>query len=234
MINNTSNPYRIEEKYFINPTTYILLTERLKHLMSHDVHSDYRGMYRIDSLYFDDYQNQSMFDKLAGIHDRFRYRIRSYNLSEKNMRIEKKVRKAEFVKKIQFKINLNTYQHLLSNDIVNLGANGFWNQFAIEQRTKLLKPKVIVTYDREAFTFKGTSIRITFDKNLRLRTGELDIFKNPEKEWLVFKDERMILEIKYTNYLPSILRDALQTQSHQRFAISKYTLCMMELAKFQQ
>ncbi len=52
MINNTANPYRIEEKYFINPTTYILLTERLKHLMSHDVNSDYKGMYRIDSLLF--------------------------------------------------------------------------------------------------------------------------------------------------------------------------------------
>lgn len=150
------------------------------------------------------------------------------------MRIEKKVKKAAFVRKVQAKINLETYHHLLDNDIVNLGTNDFWNQFAIEQRLKLLKPKVIVTYDREAFTFKGTTIRVTFDKNLRLRTGELDIFKNPNKEWMVFKDERIILEIKYTHYLPAFLRDALQTQSHHRLAISKYTLCMMELAKFQQ
>ena len=107
----------------------------------------------------------------------------------------------------------------------SLGQIPMLTQFTLNTSLNLLKPKLIVTYDREAFTIADTTIRITFDKNLRVRMGEIDLFKNTDNELVVFKDQKIILEIKYDHYLPSYVKELLQVGRHERYSISKYALC---------
>jgi len=221
-----SNKFRVEEKYYINQTTYVTLLSRLKHLMQRDSHANYAGEYRIDSLYFDDYRNTSYYEKMDGIRNRQKYRIRCYDLDEISLRLEKKIRKGSFIRKEVEAMEVATYKEILSGVLCEFGKSQLFTKLAMDQRMKLLKPKLIVTYDREAFTFEGSNIRITFDKNLRMRIDETDLFKSVDKEIHIFEDDKMILEVKYDGYLPKHIKDILQTNQHERYSISKYAICM--------
>lgn len=221
-----TNKYRVEEKYYINQTTYYELLSRLKVLVKRDLNTDYYGNYRIDSLYFDDYVNSNYYQKLSGNNNRFKFRIRCYDLKPESLRLEKKIRKGDFIQKETLLLEESQYHLMMSGAVMPVGKTKLINEMALIQRTKILKPRVIVTYDREAFVIEGTNIRITFDKNLRLRVGTLEVFELPDKEMMIFKDDRVILEVKYDNYLPSYIRDILQTSRHEKNSISKYALCM--------
>ncbi len=221
-----SNNFRVEEKYYINQTTYATLLSRLNPLMQRDPHANYLGEYRIDSLYFDDYRNTSYYEKMDGISNRQKYRIRCYDLDESSLRLEKKIRKGSFIRKEIEVMEVAAYRDILSGTLCEFGKSQLLTKLAMDQRMKLLKPKLIVTYDREAFTFGRSNIRITFDKNLRLRIDERDLFESIDKEIYIFKDDKMILEVKYDGYLPKHIKDILQTNQHERYSISKYAICM--------
>lgn len=220
------NKFRVEEKYYINQTTYYELLSRLKILVKRDKNANYYGDYRIDSLYFDDFVDSNYYEKLSGTNNRYKFRIRCYDLKPETLRLEKKIRKGNFIQKEMQLLDESQYKSIITGHLLTVGKTKLINELALNQRMKVLTPRVIVTYDREAFIIEGTNIRITFDKNLRMRIGTVEVFELPDKEMMIFKDDRMILEVKYDNYLPSHIKDILQTSHHERNSISKYALCM--------
>ena len=82
--------YRHEYKYIISAQSAELLKRRLPCMMARDPHAGESGQYTIRSLYFDD-PNFSAFDeKMAGLRDRVKYRLRCYNYNRDFIRLEKK------------------------------------------------------------------------------------------------------------------------------------------------
>ena len=41
----------------------------------------------------------------------------------------------------------------------------------------------------------------------------------------VIEEPQLIMEVKYDNYLPDIIRNAIQINSSTRYAISKFVIC---------
>ena len=72
-------PVRHELKYFINPAELQVLRERLRPAMRLDAHCRNGRPYLVRSLYFDDAYDQAYFDKVAGVQNRDKYRIRIYD-----------------------------------------------------------------------------------------------------------------------------------------------------------
>ena len=82
--------FRHEEKFFISTASARMLQGRLRAALGRDGHAGEDGRYFIRSLYFDDYQQSGLFDKIEGVEKREKYRIRFYDMDDRYIRLELK------------------------------------------------------------------------------------------------------------------------------------------------
>lgn len=87
-----------------------------------------------------------------------------------------------------------------------------------------LKPKTIVDYTREPFVFAPGNVRVTIDYNIRTGAFQTD-FLNPETITLPAGESPIILEVKWDEYLPDIIKDAVTIPGRRVTAFSKYEQC---------
>ena len=88
-----------------------------------------------------------------------------------------------------------------------------------KMKGEMLRPRTIVTYEREAFIYSPGNVRVTLDRNLRtgLRSTEFLDLENRT----VTAAQDTILEVKYDAFLPDIVRMAVQTPDRRTGAYSK-------------
>ena len=79
-------------------------------------------------------------------------------------------------------------------------------------------------YTREAFTFSAGNVRVTLDYNIRTGLRSTD-FLNPDCPTIPAGDSPNILEVKWDEFLPSVIRDIVQLESRHTSAFSKYAIC---------
>lgn len=94
-----------------------------------------------------------------------------------------------------------------------------------EMKQQLLAPRVIVDYVREPFICPNGNVRITFDKELRTGLHAVDLFDPDLRPVSAIDDQLIILEVKYDEYIPEILRAALQMEGLKQQSASKYVIC---------
>ncbi|WP_432666252.1 polyphosphate polymerase domain-containing protein [Wukongibacter baidiensis] len=218
---------RHELKYFINEHEYTYLKKRLLAGMKKDENGTIDDGYHIRSLYFDDMYNSAFNEKELGIFKRKKYRVRIYNISDKIIKLEKKSKYGQYIGKESVRITKEEFYKLIDGNyefLMNSG-NKLLRELYIEKRTKLLKPAVIVDYDREAYICESGNVRITFDKNLRAGINSYDVFDDKVATKMIFDKPIMILEVKYDAFLPTHIHNLIQICSHNISAASKYVMC---------
>jgi hypothetical protein len=218
--------FRHEFKFYINHFEYEILRRKLQRCLSRDKFSDKSGNYHIRSLYFEDANNTALSEKQAGVLSRKKYRIRIYNLENSIIKLEKKAKEGQFISKQSAQITLNEYNKIINNDIEFLRNSNdvLLQEFYYDKLSNCYTPVVVVDYIREAYVLGYSNIRITFDKELKTGLNRIDIF-NDIPMIKAIEEPMMILEIKYDHFLPDFLRNILQIDSSQKYAISKYTIC---------
>ena len=87
-----------------------------------------------------------------------------------------------------------------------------------------LRPKTIVDYLREPFVFAPGNVRVTLDYNIRTGMNCTD-FLNSNCVTVPAGDTPISLEVKWDEYLPDIIRDAVQLRGCRVGAFSKYAVC---------
>ena len=70
---------RHEEKFIISVATAELLKSRFRAVLRSDPHAKADGSYFIRSVYFDDVSHTAYHEKLSGVKERTKYRLRYYN-----------------------------------------------------------------------------------------------------------------------------------------------------------
>ena len=220
-------PQRHENKYWINPGDMEALRNRLINVLEHDEHADENGNYFIRSLYFDDIDDSAYYDKVAGNADRDKYRIRIYNLSDEVIFLERKRKIGNLIQKSACRITKDLALKLIEGDPSPLlrTDNPLLKDMYLQMRLKLLRPKVIVDYLREAFVHPAENTRITFDKQLATCPNSIDLFSSNLLMIRPTDDAREILEIKFDNYLPDYITRLISGIPVEHSAISKYVLC---------
>jgi len=83
-----------------------------------------------------------------------------------------------------------------------------------------------VDYDRTPFLCRDGNTRITLDEALRTRPHCTELFASPHAMIPVLSDDQVILEVKFDDFLPGYLADALSDIPKDNLAISKFALCM--------
>ena len=90
-------------------------------------------------------------------------------------------------------------------------------------KTQGLRPRCVVEYMRVPFVYGPGNVRVTIDWNIR--TGPPAQFPNPVGLTLPVAGNPMLLEVKWDEYLPSVIRQATALKSRGPTAFSKYAAC---------
>lgn len=93
-----------------------------------------------------------------------------------------------------------------------------------KMQTQQLCPKTIVDYVREPFVYAPGNVRVTLDYDIRTGLGCTD-FLNPDCPTVSAGDSPIILEVKWDEFLPDIIRSAVQLEGRRVTAFSKYAQC---------
>ena len=218
---------RHELKYYIHYHEYHVLRQRLRALMKKDRHSVGEEGYHIRSLYFDDLNDTALYEKNYGIYRRKKYRIRIYNLSDSLIKLERKNRFGEHINKESAAMSRVEYDQIMRGDVEFMKGS---SHFLIEQFYQgfihhALQPRVIVDYVREAYVMELGDVRVTFDKELSFVKNSIDLFDPSSVSVNALMRPILIMEVKYNEFLPQIVRDVMQLSGHHRSAISKYVIC---------
>ena len=91
-------------------------------------------------------------------------------------------------------------------------------------KSQVGRPSVIVDYTGTPLVYKPGNVRVTIDENIRTGLKCVD-FLNPNCVTIPAGDTAMILEVKWDEYLPSVIRRAAQLTGRRCGAFSKYERC---------
>ena len=204
----------------------------MRALLSPDPHMPSEEGYLISSLYFDDMQDSAYYEKLSGSADRKKYRMRIYNGDLSRIRLECKHKVADRIEKRSASLSEADYHALVRGDMGVLSdkQDALCREMYGLCTSRLMRPRVVVSYLREAYLHPLSNTRITFDKHLRAGWTEQAMRKTMTEDMPVFPTnefpypDAVILEIKYDEYIPKFITDALQTGG-TLLAASKYVLC---------
>lgn len=190
-----------------------------------DSHAGSDGRYHIRTLYFDDFRNTALFEKQAGIARRKKYRIRIYNLSDDVINLERKSKIDYYVSKEKVNLTREEADRIIAGDVGFLAEseNRLMMVFYLEYRRNLLRPNVLVEYYREAYIHPVGNVRITFDIDLHTGLNSVDLF-NKDAFTMGIADYPIILEIKYDNVLPQVVRGLLPDTIRPWQAIGKFVI----------
>ena len=219
--------YRHEYKHAINLLDYHTIRQRVRAVATLDKNAGADGRYHIRSLYFDNDEDKALREKLYGLPNREKYRIRIYNKAGDFIRLEKKSKlnglcnkqSAKLTKEQAEKIIAGDTEWILSTD--NAVLTGFYAKMHYQR----LRPKTLVDYWREAYIFPYGNVRVTFDSELRTGVYKTGLFDMNAPTFLAGEPGLLLMEVKYDDFLPDIIRDLIQTNTRRTAAFSKYAAC---------
>ena len=219
--------YRHELKYICTAAELAMIQGRIHHLIPLDSHAGENGMYQIRSLYFDDYYDRCYYENENGTDPREKFRIRIYN--GKTDKISLELKKKERGKTLKLSCPLTEEQcRMLMRGKVLPDSDEYppvLQKLLLQMKTAMLRPKIIVEYDRVPYVYKLGNVRITLDKNIS-SSSAIDTFLNPTiPKRPIMPAGQHVLEVKFDEFLPDYIYQTLQLRNLRQTAFSKFYLC---------
>lgn len=220
---------RHEEKYIIDYRQYAMLRQRAMELLTPDPHGN-MGSYVITSLYYDDFYDHALDEKLDGLPEHSKFRIRTYDYTDRTIKLERKDKHGILTKKQAATIFREQIPRLDGTNTDLDAFSGKAGEIAAQIKAGNYKPVVAVRYRRDAFFFSGSDLRLTFDTNLETIGPNAEaLFSARVTGFPVLDANSVIMEIKYGSHIPSFVRKFTAVHSKQ-LSVSKYALCREILA----
>lgn len=226
MKKNKIERFRHEQKYLISNKDKIWIGQRLREIMTLDKHAQ-TGGYTIRSLYFDDYWNSAYEEKQAGVLNRKKYRIRIYNFSDQYINLERKKKRGAHIYKEAAPLTREEFYKILDGDYGFLlhSPHPLCQEFYVECMTAQMRPRTIVDYEREPWILDSGTVRVTFDEDVRAAVGSFDIFDENLPTMNALEPNKLVMEVKYTEFLPDLIKEIIPADATEYTAVSKYVLC---------
>ena len=220
--------FRHEYKFQISPQDRQLLLSRLRPLGLEDPHAS-AGEYRVYSLYFDDLQDTALRQKLDGVENRDKFRLRYYNGDLSFIRLEKKSKRGGLCQKRSAPLTQGQAEAILAGrgEVLRQRADPLLTEF-YARLCRGLRPAALTAYRREPFVYAPGNVRITIDRDIR--TGIYARCLDAAQATLVpaaapENGEPLVLEVKYDAFLPDLIRQAIHLERRPWTAFSKYVQC---------
>lgn len=231
---------RYEFKYIVKNTDLDRLRSMILPFVTVDKFAevDHKNQYTVRSIYFDTPRYDFYFEKVEGIKNRKKVRLRGYEKEDGQNIVFFEIKRKYDIPIMKFRapvkfedaldmfISRNINGQVVSNEFFPKG-NENSKRFFYQVFSKNLRPVILIVYEREAYQDKmDDTVRITFDKNLRSQAY-------PSIEGLFEDDKlsdvlsgRIILEVKFNNRFPSWLNPIISTFELRKQSASKYVIAM--------
>ena len=217
---------RHEWKHRIDTAGLLALRARLGAVLQRDPHA-LGGSYQVRSLYFDNLADKALREKLESVNHREKFRLRFYNGDLSLLVLEKKTKTNGLCGKAQAPLSVEAARALLEGRHQELGASSpLLGELRRKMDSQGLRPKAIVEYTREPFLYGPGNVRVTLDYNIRTALSPAG-FLDPGCVTLPAADAPVILEVKWDEFLPGLVRDLVQLPGTRTSAFSKYAACRM-------
>ncbi len=229
---------RYELKYFLPFNRAEELIDQVKMHIKPDPHAivtDGLPKYSIQSVYLDTEDLKLYYEKLDGLRDRKKFRIRTYCRPNEDTDVffEIKYRYNTQVMKDRAKFSLKDVQDLLDNNIkleemdLPITVRKPAERFCHYSNLMNFVPIVNVKYDRIPFIGKfDNQIRLTVDTNLSFidHRGSRKLFEPFVEEPVPLPGA--ILELKFDKFMPEWMRGITRNFDIRQQSISKYAHCV--------
>lgn len=223
-----SSKGRIELKHEITKMDCYLLRNKLKHFMQVDPHAKNDGKYLIRSVYFDNFDNKILTQKKEGFYDREKFRVRFYDYNTDYINLEKKSKRNNLTYKQKCPMTAEEYERIRVGDILWMenDSRALIQNLFLQMNLSQLKPVTVVDYEREVFIYEHGNVRITFDSSIKTSFRNNDVL-NPNLPMIETTPEIVILEVKYDEFIPDVIKYLLQLGDRQKGTYSKYQISRM-------
>ncbi len=217
--------FRHEWKHNINCGDRIILRQRLGAIMKPDKYA-VDGKYFIRSLYFDTPADTVLRDKIDGVSRREKFRIRFYNFDTSVIHLEKKSKISGLCNKVSTSLTEDEVRKIISGDIswMKESEDELVKELYYKMTVQQLRPKTIVDYWREPYIYEAGNVRVTMDYDIKTGIGSKDFFSK-DCPTVSVPDNPIILEVKWDEFLPEIIKKAVQLGDRRSSAFSKYATC---------
>ena len=225
----TDMKFRHELKYYINTADYLTIKNRLSAFAEKDKNVNENGTYKIRSLYFETPTDRILSEKINGVNNREKFRIRMYNDDDSFIRLEKKTKVNGFANKIDAPVTREECEKLLEGDVswMKHADRALLTELYAKMKYEQLRPKTVVDYIREPFIYKPGNVRVTLDSQIKTGVHTKDMFNPKVPTVRMHGVNVIILEVKYDNFLPAIVQTSVQVQNRKSTAFSKYAVARM-------
>jgi hypothetical protein len=178
-------------------------------------------------MYFDNYSDKAIVEKLSGQSRREKFRLRYYNGDASFIRLEKKSKANRLCYKESATVTAEQCAALLMGDTSWLcdPDKPLFMELYAKMRFQNLRPRNIVDYHREAYVYRAGNVRITFDSNIRTSNSVAGFLLS--ELVTIPATPSIIMEIKYDGFLPDIIRDLVQIGWRNETEFSKYVVARL-------
>jgi len=232
---------RNEYKYLVRNELLDTVRDEIMPYMLHDPFGEGGGLreYTVRSMYYDTPGFDCYLEKIDGVANRQKYRIRGYGEpnEESLVFLEIKMKRGVLISKHRAPLkHTDLYGFLDSPDVEGkiIPLPGFpavqdcARRFLYHYLRERLRPAVLVVYDREAFLGRfDASLRITFDKRVRgAVTNDLGQLYSDD-DLIMPLPRHFVFEVKFfRSAVPAWVQNIIMKYSMQRMAVSKYAMCL--------
>lgn len=216
--------FRKEIKYVIPLEFFFQLQKQLDEIMKRDIYGE-NGTYKVRSQYYDSMMNQDLQDNLSGVMEKRKIRLRVYSPEDERVKLEYKCKSGSDGVKYSLSISREEtlqmeegrYEFLLDRQ----------EPLAQQLYHRLLcggyQPKSLIEYDRTAFAYPVSDVRITFDYLVRAAASPYGILEKEPFFSPVSDADSGVLEVKYNDFLPAHIKNIIKDVDNQAEASSKYS-----------
>ena len=225
---------RFEYKYLITEPQAELVRGFASPYLCPDSHADlwHGNGYTVYSLYLDSQDLRLYHSSVTGEKNRFKLRARWYDGNPKRpVYCEIKARKLDVIVKQRAPVRKDSFERIVSNFCVmpedlfegSGGDPGASDRF-VELCSKLwARPTVVVRYMREAYVDPGGApLRLTMDRHLSCLRSQEPTLVTDGPGWIDHEEDRVILEVKFTDTFPAWAREMVRTLNLVRASAAKY------------
>lgn len=229
---------RFEKKYLVHNSQLDNLRSRLIPFLRPDHLAGIEKFgypeYTVRSIYFDSPDKKSVSEKISGVEERKKLRVRGYDDLHKDSQVFLEV-KRKIGNRIHKNRSLIPFVELerflvfgpddaLSAELKSKSQLDDAMRFMYHLKRNNMAPLNLIVYEREAYHGKFNSdIRITVDKNIRSKNypNLKDLYRNDNQTFIW--DNHFILEVKYFEPpMPGFVKTIIEDFKLQAQALSKY------------
>ena len=219
----TSTFKRYEKKYMLNHRQYVALRELIK---AHTKPDQY-DHYTICNIYYDTDNYAIIRRSIEKPVYKEKLRIRSYGMPSDEdtifFELKKKYKKEVFKRRVS--LSVSELQSYLSDGIIPDVSQQVLDEIAYFMAMYKPIPKIFIAYERSALVgLDDTSLRITFDQNIRFREDQLSLTSG-DFGMKILDDNKYLMEIKIVGAMPLWLSRTLNKLNIYPRSFSKYGYC---------